>query len=92
LVELGPTRELFDKPRHPYTQGLMEAFPSLRGELRPLIGIAGNPPSLVSPPAGCLFAARCPYVMDQCRVVRPDLVANTRTAVRCHLVNKLDRS
>lgn len=92
LVELGATRELFETPQHPYTQGLMEAFPSLHGELRQLTGIAGNPPSLVSPPAGCLFAPRCPYVMDECRAVRPDLVTNDGVAVRCHLVNKVARS
>jgi len=49
IVELGPTREVFDRPEHPYSQGLMEAFPSLLGESKQLTGIAGNPPSLVDP-------------------------------------------
>src|ERR1019366_6583803 len=66
VVELGPTREVFDRPEHPYSQGLMEAFPSLLGEAKQLTGIAGNPPSLVDPPDGCLFAPRCAYANDEC--------------------------
>jgi peptide/nickel transport system ATP-binding protein len=88
IVELGVTRTLFDNPQHPYSHGLMEAFPSLLGELRPLTGIAGNPPSLVNPPPGCLFAPRCPHVMDECREVRPELVTSEGHAVRCHLINR----
>jgi peptide/nickel transport system ATP-binding protein len=75
IVELGPTRDVFDHPEHPYSQGLMEAFPSLFGEPRELTGIAGNPPSLVDPPGGCLFAPRCAHANDECRSVRPQLVA-----------------
>ncbi len=86
IVELGPTGEVFHRPEHPYAKGLMEAFPSLRGELQPLLGIAGNPPSLVNPPAGCLFAARCSFANDQCRTVHPELVDYGDRAVRCHLV------
>lgn len=92
VVELGATREVFNRPRHPYSQGLMEAFPSLLGELRPLTGIAGNPPSLVNTPPGCLFAPRCPHASDECREVRPELVTVEGHAVRCHLVNKLERA
>jgi len=91
IVELGTTREVFDHPMHPYSQGLMEAFPSLFGEKRDLTGIAGNPPSLVDVPPGCLFAPRCPHVMDECHTVRPELVQIGSHAVRCHLVNKLER-
>ena len=87
MVELGATREVFDQPMHPYSRGLMEAFPSLLGEPRPLTGIAGNPPSLVDPPGGCLFAPRCAFATDQCRTLRPELVERDRRAVRCHLVN-----
>jgi peptide/nickel transport system ATP-binding protein len=92
VVELGATREVFDRPQHPYSQGLMEAFPSLFGEVRPLTGIAGNPPSLVNSPPGCLFAPRCPHVMDECREWRPELVTNGTHAVRCHLINKVLRT
>ena len=86
VVELGPTREVFDHPEHPYSQGLMEAFPSLLGERHELTGIAGNPPPLVNPPAGCLFAERCAFADDQCRRVRPELVSYGSLQVRCHLV------
>jgi peptide/nickel transport system ATP-binding protein len=89
VVELGSTRAVFDEPRHPYAQGLMEAFPSLLGAPRPLTGIAGTPPSLVSPPPGCLFAPRCASATDQCRAVRPELVEIGSHATRCHLVNPL---
>ncbi len=87
VVELGSTRQVFDQSRHPYTQGLMEAFPSLLGAPRPLTGIAGNPPSLVEPPPGCLFAPRCKFAFDTCRVLEPELVDREGHATRCHLVN-----
>ena len=87
FVELGRTREVFDHPRHPYSVGLMDAFPSLVGEMRDLAGIPGNPPSLVDPPVGCLFAPRCPHATDDCRAYRPVLVEKESHAVSCHLVN-----
>jgi peptide/nickel transport system ATP-binding protein len=90
VVELDATREVFDKPQHPYSQGLMDAFPSLLGERRALTGIAGTPPTLVNPPAGCLFAPRCGYVMEVCRTTKPELITTGTRAVRCHLVNPPD--
>lgn len=87
VVELDSTRAVFDEPRHPYSQGLMDAFPSLLGAPRELTGIAGTPPSLVNPPAGCLFAPRCAHAMDICRTTRPELIVDDTRAVRCHLVN-----
>ena len=92
IVELGATREVFDHPRHPYSNGLMDAFPSIVGEKRELTGIAGNPPSLVNPPGGCLFAPRCHFATDECREVRPELITVEAHAVRCHLVNPRVRS
>jgi peptide/nickel transport system ATP-binding protein len=92
VVELDRTREVFDKPQHPYSQGLMDAFPSLLGEPRQLTGIAGTPPSLVSPPGGCLFEPRCSFAMDVCRTTKPELITKGSRAVRCHLVNPLESS
>lgn len=89
VVELDVTREVFDRPQHPYARGLMDAFPSLLGAPRELTGIPGTPPSLVDPPPGCLFAPRCPQVMDTCRTVHPELITKGTHAVRCHLVNPL---
>jgi peptide/nickel transport system ATP-binding protein len=92
VVELGRTREVFDRPEHPYSKGLMEAFPSLLGAPRRLTGIAGTPPSLVNPPPGCLFAPRCAHATDECRSVLPELITNEERAVRCHLVNPVVRA
>ena len=86
VVEMGSTRDVFDHARHPYAHGLLEAFPSLVGEPRPLMGIPGNPPSLVQPPDGCLFAPRCAHATDLCRRQRPALEMVDGHAVRCHLV------
>jgi peptide/nickel transport system ATP-binding protein len=92
FVELGATREVFDRPRHPYSSGLMDAFPSIVGEVKELTGIAGNPPSLVNPPVGCLFAPRCQFATDECREFRPELITTDGHAVSCHLVNPRRRA
>jgi peptide/nickel transport system ATP-binding protein len=92
FVELGATRDVFDRPRHPYSSGLMDAFPSIVGEAKELMGIPGNPPSLVNPPVGCLFAARCGFASDECRQYRPELITSEGRAVRCHLINPRVRS
>jgi oligopeptide/dipeptide ABC transporter ATP-binding protein len=81
--EIGATRAIFDRPQHPYTQGLLDAFPSLRGPRVPLKGIPGNPPDLSSVPAGCRFHPRCPYVVDRCTEVEPDLYPLEAALVRC---------
>jgi peptide/nickel transport system ATP-binding protein len=91
FVELGATREVFDRPRHPYSSGLMDAFPSIVGVPKELTGIAGNPPSLVNPPAGCLFASRCQFATDECREFHPELITIDGHSVRCHLVNPRGR-
>ena len=83
--EFGPTRQVFDSPQHPYTIGLMEAFPSIRGPRVPLTGIPGSPPNLASPPPGCRFAPRCPKVFDRCRQESPELYHVNGTLVRCFL-------
>jgi peptide/nickel transport system ATP-binding protein len=71
LVEVAPVVDIFRAPRHPYTQALLQALPSVaqaRGELRV---IPGRVPNLIDPPPGCRFASRCPHVMDECAVVPP---------------------
>jgi peptide/nickel transport system ATP-binding protein len=85
VAEFGPTREVFDSPRHPYSAGLLDAFPSIRGPRVPLTGIPGHPPDLGRPPAGCRFAPRCPKVMDRCEQTPPDLYPAGGVAVRCLL-------
>lgn len=66
LVELGDTDDIFHHPIHPYTQGLLSAFPSIIGPKRQLATLPGEPPDLISPPSGCRFHPRCPYATDIC--------------------------
>ncbi len=66
-VEYGPAGDLFSDPRHPYTKGLMNSFPSLSGPITRMGGIEGRAPDLLSPPPGCRFAPRCTYATDACR-------------------------
>jgi peptide/nickel transport system ATP-binding protein len=85
VSELGATKTVFDTPRHPYTQGLLEAFPSIHGPRVPLKGIPGNPPNLAVMPNGCRFHPRCPQAMDRCRQEVPGLIEVNGTLVRCLL-------
>jgi peptide/nickel transport system ATP-binding protein/peptide/nickel transport system permease protein len=85
VAELGTTRQVFAKPLHPYTQGLLEAFPSIRGPKVRLTGIPGSPPDLLRPPAGCRFAPRCPHVTEECRASPPQLLEVDGELVRCIL-------
>jgi peptide/nickel transport system ATP-binding protein len=85
IAEFGETRRLFDAPLHPYSIGLMEAFPSIRGPRVPLTGIPGSPPDLARIPPGCRFASRCPKVMARCEVEAPGLYQVDGTLVRCFL-------
>jgi peptide/nickel transport system ATP-binding protein len=85
VVEVGRTRAIFDEPKHPYTQGLMASFPSIVGPKKPLVGIAGGPPDLAAPPAGCRFHPRCPHVMARCRIEEPVFHDEAGDLVRCHL-------
>ena len=85
VAELGVTSQVFGSPLHPYTTGLMDAFPSIKGERVPLTGIPGHPPDLARIPDGCLFAPRCPKVMTECETTRPPLHLVDGTQVRCLL-------
>ncbi len=85
VAELGETASIFDDPLHPYSKGLLDAFPSIRGPRRPLTGIPGSPPDLARPPSGCRFQPRCPVAMAQCVATAPDLYEVNGTQVRCLL-------
>ncbi|MYW65246.1 ATP-binding cassette domain-containing protein [Streptomyces sp. SID8379] len=85
VVETGPTRNVFDHPAHPYSRGLLEAFPSIRGPRVPLQGIPGSPPDLAAPPPGCRFTPRCPLVQPQCHEKEPDLYPVGDAHARCLL-------
>ena len=73
IVEYGDVESIFKEPLHPYTQGLMGAFPSIRGERKKLVSIPGQPPDLLDPPKGCRFNPRCPYAMEICKEQVPEL-------------------
>jgi peptide/nickel transport system ATP-binding protein len=81
--ELGATRAVFDNPLHPYTNGLLEAFPSIHGPRVPLKGIPGSPPDMARLPAGCRFHPRCPLAVERCSRVAPDLYQVDDALVRC---------
>jgi peptide/nickel transport system ATP-binding protein len=88
IAEAAPTEEIFEHPLHPYTRGLMSAFPSVRGPRRELVGIPGNPPDLARPPAGCRFHPRCPEVMPVCLSHEPELYSVGDAEVRCLLYDE----
>jgi dipeptide transport system ATP-binding protein len=85
-VECGPARRLFDGARHPYTQALLSASPGFdEAAAARRIPIRGEPPSPLSPPAGCAFHPRCPQATGRCREERPELRQVDGLQVACHL-------
>jgi peptide/nickel transport system ATP-binding protein len=86
LVEQGRTDDIYYRPHHPYTWGLLESIPKVGVETDRLHPISGLPPSLINVPSGCPFHPRCPYVFDRCpREVPPLLPADGFHASACHL-------
>jgi peptide/nickel transport system ATP-binding protein len=87
LVEVAPAAEIRSSARHPYTQGLLRAFPSVHGGEVSLSSIPGSPPSLRDPPSGCRFHPRCDQALDVCRERDPGLTSlGPRHAAACHLL------
>jgi peptide/nickel transport system ATP-binding protein len=85
IAEAAQTAAIFSKPLHPYTRGLINAFPSVKGPRRELAGIPGAPPDLARPPGGCRFHPRCPQVMPACATSEPGIYAVDAAEVRCLL-------
>jgi peptide/nickel transport system ATP-binding protein len=75
IVETSPWQELYRYPRHPYTYGLLNSFPSLHGPKKKMSGIPGTPPDLRYVPSGCAFHLRCSFAFDMCRKQVPALAA-----------------
>ena len=83
IVEVGHARDFFPAPLHPYAQMLMASVPRLRSDSDPMF-ITGQPPSLLNPPKGCRFAARCPFRFEKCDEEPPMFGKNGRK-VKCWL-------
>ena len=88
LVEVGPTRELFQAPRHPYTRMLLDAVPDLDMTGRARRPVEGEIPNPIDPPKGCAFHPRCPFANARCRTEQPRLLAAGPAVVACHGVEE----
>lgn len=90
IVEYGDVVTVFKEPLHPYTQGLLGAFPNIWSQRTRLFSIPGSPPDLISPPKGCRFHPRCRFAMEICRVKEPTAYFDTNKGhyVSCHLISK----
>jgi peptide/nickel transport system ATP-binding protein len=88
IVEHSDVKTVFKEPLHPYTQGLMGAFPGIKAARTRLISIPGSPPDLLYPPPACRFNPRCQYAMDICSRKEPELIdIGKKHYVACHLVH-----
>jgi len=89
IVEQAEIMTLFRSPKHPYTKALLAAVPKVGAKKRKLETIPGMVPSLITPPPGCRFHPRCPYVMDICRKEFPQMIKiGKEHLVRCYLYSK----
>ena len=87
VQEIGTTRDIFQNPLHPYTQGLIGSIPSEETKGKPLYAIPGNVPSIMDFPEGCRFCTRCEVAEERCATEEPPLVEiSAGREVRCHLV------
>jgi len=92
IVEIGPATEVFENPRHPYTQALVSAVPipdPVRERERRRIILPGDPPSPINPPAGCNFHPRCPYAAPECQTATPQLEPHGDRRVACYRVDEI---
>lgn len=88
IVETSPTKQLFESPKHPYTQGLVASIPRLTGDAM-AEGIDGSVPEYLNAPNGCRYHPRCPYAHDACKEVRPNMVSvGDDSGVECVLYDE----
>jgi peptide/nickel transport system ATP-binding protein len=87
LVEIADAKQLFERPRHPYTRMLIDAIPDLQMTGKARVPVAGEVPNPLAPPGGCAFNPRCPHADERCRTERPALhVLGPGRAAACHAV------
>lgn len=90
IVEASEIHQIFRKPLHPYTQGLLRAIPHVTKAQESLDSIPGSVPDLISPPSGCRFHPRCPYAWDLCKKEKPPYIeAEPGHFVECHLYKEM---
>lgn len=93
IVETGESRLLYERPRHPYTVGLLEASLSTsRFDPTTTTAIEGEVPSAAEIPEGCRFRSRCPMATDRCRILEPDLRLVDDRLVACHFAEDVSRA
>ena len=90
LIEEGPVREVIRNPKHPYTQGLLDALPKLEDLDAPLTPVPGDIPSPLDRPRGCVFNTRCSQIVgDQCmRDLPRDIKLDDTHHVACHIYSE----
>jgi oligopeptide/dipeptide ABC transporter ATP-binding protein len=85
IVEIGPTKDIYTKPQHPYTKALISSAPTIGIDKRKeRIVLEGDVPSPIDPPAGCRFSTRCWKAQDKCRTEEPLLIGTNTHQVACH--------
>jgi peptide/nickel transport system ATP-binding protein len=89
IVEKGTAKHIFLNPLHPYTSGLISAFPNIKAPRTRVRSIPGIPPDLLNPPSGCRFHPRCQYAMEICKKEEPLLIETEKEHyVACHLISR----
>ncbi len=91
MAEIGPANDIFKRPLHPYTTGLMKSVPSVQMDAEKLFTIRGSVPNLIYPPQGCRFHPRCDFARGYCTQVRPPLIeVEPGHFAACHMVTKAE--
>jgi len=91
IVEMGPARDVYERPMHPYTAGLLRSIPDLDKRVDRLHTITGGPPTLTQIPTGCPFHPRCPFADDRGRTIVPELrEIEPGRLVACHRVGEIE--
>lgn len=89
IMEFGPSKQIFENPKHPYTKALFDAIPSIHTEnIDQLATIKGEVPSAINPPKGCRFNPRCEYCMEICRQKEPEMKLVDGREVACFLYSE----
>ena len=90
VAEIGPVRDVVQRPLHPYAKGLMGAIPTLEGTADRLVQIPGSMPRLTNIPKGCAFNPRCPQAFARCFMERPEALPVGTQRVACHLYETVE--